>query len=67
VSGHLITQILLGLRLRAELRVIGRLAALKEFHLRRSLRILPPFCLVLAAACLVGIADAWDYVLWHAL
>ena len=66
LSGYLITGILLGLRDRADQCVTAKVGALRLFYLRRALRIFPPFYLVLAAACVIGVADARDYVLWHA-
>ena len=66
LSGYLITRILLGLRARAEWHGEARLAGLKTFYVRRALRIFPPFYIVLAAVCLIGVADARDYVFWHA-
>jgi len=66
LSGYLITGILLGLRDRAEQRGTARVEALRLFYVRRALRIFPPFYLVLAAACIIGVADARDYLFWHA-
>ena len=54
LSGYLITTLL-----RQELESNGRIS-IRQFYLRRVLRILPPFYLVLATATLLAVLGVWD-------
>lgn len=65
LSGFLITGILLNARRRVETGAQSRLFALRQFYLRRTLRIFPVFYLTLAVTWLLGVAEVRDGLFWH--
>ena len=65
LSGFLITGILLGCRDSAEQDKTERAIQLRQFYIRRALRILPLFYLVVLGAALVNIRPLREDLLWH--
>ena len=60
LSGFLITGILLECRALVHAQKQGLLVTLKQFYIRRFLRIVPVFYLFIAIACLLGVPAARD-------
>lgn len=66
LSGFLITGILLNSRKRVDSGQQSFGFALRQFYMRRFLRIFPAFYLILALACIFNVGDARSAIVWYA-
>jgi peptidoglycan/LPS O-acetylase OafA/YrhL len=65
LSGFLITGILLRSRDQVDYRGDQRRLALRQFYIRRFLRIFPLYYLVLSIAAILDLSDVRDTIFWH--
>ncbi len=66
LSGFLITGILLDARARTPERAPDRLRVIRQFYIRRVLRIFPLFYATLFIAAMLGVPEVRDSFRWHA-